>query len=63
MDFIFIIGPSAVGKIHCNKNCHKHYNGVYLEQNMVPLNLPFQMILKMRNVNERTIVLENVLLN
>ena len=36
MDFIFIIGPSAVGKTTLAKELYKHYNGVYLEQNIVP---------------------------
>lgn len=36
MDFIFIIGPSAVGKTTLAKELFKHYNGVYFEQNMVP---------------------------
>lgn len=36
MDFIFIIGPSAVGKTTLAKSLYQHYNGVYLEQNMVP---------------------------
>ncbi len=36
MDFIFIIGPSAVGKTTLARSLYKHYNGVYLEQNMVP---------------------------
>jgi adenylate kinase family enzyme len=36
MDFIFIIGPSAVGKTTLAKELYKYYNGVYLEQNMVP---------------------------
>ena len=36
MDFIFIIGPSAVGKTTLAKELYKHYNGVYFEQNMVP---------------------------
>ena len=36
MDFIFIIGPSAVGKTTLAKALFAHYNGVYLEQNMVP---------------------------
>lgn len=36
MDFIFIIGPSAVGKTALAKELYKHYNGVYIEQNMVP---------------------------
>ncbi len=36
MDYIFIIGPSAVGKTTLAKELYKHYKGVYLEQNMVP---------------------------
>ncbi len=36
MDFIFIIGPSAVGKTTLAKGLFDHYQGVYLEQNMVP---------------------------
>ena len=36
MDFIFIIGPSAVGKTTLAKALFAHYNGVYIEQNMVP---------------------------
>ena len=36
MDFIFVIGPSAVGKTTLAKELYKHYNGVYIEQNMVP---------------------------
>lgn len=36
MDYIFIIGPSAVGKTTLAKEIFKHYNGVYFEQNMVP---------------------------
>ena len=36
MDFIFIIGPSAVGKTSLAKELYKHYKGVYIEQNMVP---------------------------
>lgn len=35
-DFIFIIGPSAVGKTTLAKELYQHYNGVYFEQNMVP---------------------------
>ena len=35
-DFIFIIGPSGVGKTTLAKELYEHYNGVYLEQNMVP---------------------------
>lgn len=36
MDFIFIIGPSAVGKTTLAKRLYRHYKGVYFEQNMVP---------------------------
>lgn len=36
MDFIFIIGPSAVGKTTLAKSLYQHYQGVYFEQNMVP---------------------------
>ena len=36
MDYIFVIGPSAVGKTTLAKNLYQHYNGVYFEQNMVP---------------------------
>lgn len=36
MDYIFIIGPGAVGKTTLAKSLYRHYNGVYLEQNMVP---------------------------
>ena len=36
MDFIFVIGPSAVGKTTLAKELYQHYNGVYFEQNMVP---------------------------
>ena len=36
MDYIFIIGPSAVGKTTLAKELYTHYNGVYFEQNMVP---------------------------
>ncbi len=36
MDYIFIIGPSAVGKTTLAKALFEHYKGVYFEQNMVP---------------------------
>ena len=36
MDYIFIIGPSAVGKTTLAKELYKHYHGVYFEQDMVP---------------------------
>lgn len=36
MDYIFIIGPSAVGKTTLAKGLFEHYQGVYFEQNMVP---------------------------
>ena len=36
MDYIFLIGPSAVGKTTLAKALYQHYGGVYIEQNMVP---------------------------
>ena len=36
MDYIFIIGPSAVGKTTLAKELYLHYRSVYIEQNMVP---------------------------
>lgn len=36
MDFIFIIGPSAVGKTTLAKELYQHYKGVYIEQSMAP---------------------------
>ena len=36
MDFIFIIGPSGVGKTTLAKRLYEYYQGVYIEQNMVP---------------------------
>lgn len=36
MDFIFLTGPSAVGKTTLAKALYQHYQGVYIEQNMVP---------------------------
>ena len=35
-DFIFIIGPSGVGKTTLAKGLFEHYKGVYFEQNMIP---------------------------
>lgn len=35
-NFIFIIGPSGVGKTTLAKGLYEHYKGVYYEQNMVP---------------------------
>ena len=35
-DYIFIIGPSGVGKTTLAKELFKHYKGVYFEQNMIP---------------------------
>ena len=35
-DFIFIIGPSGIGKTTLAKELFKHYKGVYFEQNMIP---------------------------
>lgn len=34
-DFIFIIGPSGIGKTTLAKELFKHYKGVYFEQNMI----------------------------
>ena len=36
MDYIFLIGPSAVGKTTLAKELYLHYHGVYIEMNMVP---------------------------
>ena len=35
-DYIFIIGPSGVGKTTLAKGLFEHYKGVYFEQNMIP---------------------------
>jgi len=35
-DFIFIIGPSGVGKTTLAKQLFGHYKSVYIEQNMIP---------------------------
>ncbi len=35
-DFIFLIGPSAVGKTILAKELYQYYKGVYIEQSMVP---------------------------
>ena len=35
-DFIFIIGPSGVGKTTLAKRLFNHYKSVYVEQNMIP---------------------------
>ncbi|MBQ9318402.1 MAG: hypothetical protein IJR82_02090 [Bacilli bacterium] len=35
-DFVFIIGPSGVGKTTLAKGLFQHYNSVYFEQNMIP---------------------------
>ena len=35
-DYIFIIGPSGVGKSTLAKGLFEHYKGVYFEQNMIP---------------------------
>lgn len=35
-DFIFIIGPSGIGKTTLAKGLYKHFNSVYFEQNMIP---------------------------
>ncbi|QHT61355.1 hypothetical protein GXP70_16255 [Paenibacillus lycopersici] len=35
-DFIFIIGPSGIGKTTLAKKLYQHYKSVYIEQNMIP---------------------------
>ena len=35
-DFIFIIGTSGIGKTTLGKGLFAHYNGTFVEQNMVP---------------------------
>ena len=35
MNFIFIVGPSAVRKTTLVKKLFKYYKGVYIEQNMI----------------------------
>jgi hypothetical protein len=35
-DFIFINGPTGVGKTTLAKKLHQHYQGVYIEQHMIP---------------------------
>ena len=35
-DFIFIIGPSGVGKTTLSKGLFVHYNGAFAEMNLVP---------------------------
>ncbi len=36
LDYIFLIGPSAVGKTTLAKGLFARFGGVYIEQNMVP---------------------------
>ena len=35
-DYIFVIGPSGVGKTTLARGLYAHYQGVYFEQNMIP---------------------------
>ena len=60
MDFIFVIGPSAVGKTTLAKELYKHYKGVYIEQNMVP---EFIIPKKVKDIGEyeETLCWENTL--
>ena len=61
MDYIFIIGPSAVGKTTLAKALYQHYAGVYLEQNMVPeFSIPADV--EDEGLYEETLCWENVLL-
>ncbi len=61
MDYIFIIGPSGVGKTTLAKEIFKHYNGVYFEQNMVPeFMIPSDVVDE--GVFEEQLCWENVLL-
>ena len=61
MDFIFIIGPSAVGKTTLAKKLYKHYNGVYFEQNMVPeFTIPIDC--KDEGIFEEKVCWDNVIL-
>ena len=61
MDYIFIIGPSAVGKTTLAKGLFEHYRGVLLEQNMVPeFAIPDQI--DDPGLFEETLCWENVLL-
>lgn len=61
MDYIFIIGPSAVGKTTLAKGLFEHYRGVFLEQNMVPeFVIPDQI--DDPGLFEETLCWENVLL-
>ena len=61
MDYIFIIGPSAVGKTTLAKGLYQHYNGVYIEQNMVPEFIIPEGILDI-GIFEEQLCWENVLL-
>ena len=35
-DFIFIIGPSGIGKTTLARGLYNYYKGLYFEQNMIP---------------------------
>lgn len=61
MDFIFLIGPSAVGKTTLAKKLYQHYNGVYLEQNMVP-EFTIPKTVEDGGIYEEQLCWENVLL-
>lgn len=40
-EFIFLNGPTGVGKTTLAKKLHHHYQGVYIEQHMIPDFYPF----------------------
>lgn len=61
MDYIFIIGPSAVGKTTLAKELYAHYKGVYFEMNMVPEFCIPEGVLDI-GVYEEQLCWENVLL-
>ena len=61
MDYIVLIGPSAVGKTTLAKGLFQHYHGVYLEQNMVP-EFEIPQSIEDEGIFEETLCWNNVLL-